>query len=103
MIIRRPHPKSKLKKTHRKFISKLRSLSYVKEDLETSMYSDDFHRTIFICPLDRHIEPLIKKVEFVLKVLESKSELVGVSSIVPSILKLLKELNVKHSTMGWIN
>ncbi|MFC1395088.1 inovirus-type Gp2 protein [Acinetobacter junii] len=93
MIIRRPHPKSKLKKTNRKFISKLQSLSYVKEDLETSMYSDDFHRTIFICPLDRHIEPLIKKVEFVLKVLESKSELVGVSVQQMPLRRLHSQLN----------
>ncbi|WP_151974821.1 YagK/YfjJ domain-containing protein [Acinetobacter junii] len=78
MIIRSLPPKSKLK-SKRKHLSKLLSLRQAKEDLQTVMFSDDIHQTIVMCPLDYHIDSLIKRVEFVLEVVKCNEDLIQVT------------------------
>lgn len=78
MIIHPLPPKAK-PKSKRKHLSKLLSLRQTKEDLETVMFSDDIHQKIVMCPLDHHIDSLIKRVEFVLEVVKSNEDLVQVT------------------------
>ena len=113
MIVRKLPPKAKPTSKH-KYLSKLLSLRHVKDDLETVAFSDDIHQAIVLCPLDHHVELLIKRVEFVLEVIKCDEDIFQVTiqqvpfrkfhyflNCAPKIFTLLKALsNIINCTIS---